>query len=674
MKCNVVNAAIGIFIVALLVLAGCGGGGSATTGTTHSFITSVGWVYQDAAPDYFSSGATCLLSVNVYYNESIAAADVDSLDVIAPNGWQWTIPASDSQMGTSSTGKPYIGSNIYYGANPHMMPLAGTWTFHLKLKNGRISSVQKTFHEPGSAADATHLYVYAGEDWTPLSDTSQYVSALGRFPEQGYSLQYVPANGGLITTTGLAAARTRFLAANPHAYNMVCWLYDADKTYLGSTIPEFSPQDHSRTSLIAGNGELSIVPASTASPHGELDLSAVKYLRFVYFDGAQFEPSSFSSMDYRSISPLVAALTSVTVSPSNAGLLKGSSQQFAASGTYTDGTVRDLTTSVTWSSSDANLAVINNSAGTNGQATALNDGTVTVTATIGNLTSSTSVTIWTLANSPTTNNMHGIAWSGTNLVAVGDSNTILTSANGLDWTSQSSGIFNYFYNTAWLGTHFTAVGQGNQIITSPDGVTWTPHVYGSYNPLCGIAKSDTIYVAVGSVIVLSSPDENVWTSRSTDLTNSACGIVWSGSKFVTVGYGGKILTSSDGLSWTSVASGSTTSLNGIAWSGTKFVAVGNSGAVLTSSDGTTWTSVQSGITDQLYGVIWSGKQFIAVGSNGSDYYGAGQVLTSPDGIIWTKIFGNSNSQSKALTAVTRMGNRIVATGNKGTILVSPALD
>jgi hypothetical protein len=637
-------------------------------------ITSVGWVYEDAAPDYTNNGATCFMGIKVYYSESIAADDIDSFGVTAPNGWQWTILASKSQLGTSSGGKPYIGSNIYYGTNPHIMPLAGTWVFQLKLKNGQISSVQKTFHEPGSAADATHQYVYAAEDWTPWSDTSQYIAALGRFPAQGYTLQYSAANGGLISTTGLATVRTSFLAAHPHAYNMVCWLYDVNKNYLGYTITEFSPQDHSRTNLIAVNGELSIVPASTVSPNGQLDLSAVKYLRFVYFDGAQYEPSSYSNMDYRSISPFIAALTSITVSPSNAGILKSSTQQFTASGTYTDGTVRDVTTSVTWSTSDANLAVISNSAGTNGQATALNDGAVTITASIGNLSGSTTSTIWTLANSSTTNDMHGIAWSGTNLVAVGDNNTILTSSNGLNWTLQSSGIFNYFYNTAWLGTHFAAVGQGNQIVTSPDGVTWTPHVYGSYNPLCGIAKSDNVYVAVGSVIVLSSPDENVWTSRSTDLTNSVCGIVWSGSRFVTVGYGGKILTSSDGLSWTSIVSGSTTSLNGIAWSGTKFVAVGNTGTVLTSPDGATWASVQSGIADQLYGVIWTGKQFVAVGSNGSDYYGAGQVFTSPDGITWKKIFGNSNSQSKALTAVTRMGNRIVATGNKGTILVSPVLE
>lgn len=683
MKYNVTNMMVGLF---MLVLTGCGGDGSAiisaTNGTVNSTITSIGWLYENAAQDYYNNGQTCFLSVKVYYNESIAETDIDSFGVTAPNGWQWTITLPKSQLGTSSSGKPYIGGSIYYGANPYTMPLAGTWVFQLKLKNGQVSSMQKTLHEPGSSADAAHQYVYTKEDGSPATSVSQYVAALGRFPAQGYTLQYSAANGGTITTTGLSSVRASYLDAEPHAYNMMCWLYDYKKNYIGYTIAEFSALDHSKTDLITANGELSIVPASTVSSNGQINLSAVKYMRLVYFDGAQFEPSSYSNADYRSISSLIAVsgtttdLVALSVTPPNAAIFKDASQQFTASGTYSDGSVRDVTSLVTWNSSDTNLAVVSNAAGSNGQATAVSSGNLTITASADNISDSTTLTIslWALANSPTTNDMRGIAWSGTNFVAVGDLNTILTSTDGLSWTSQPPVTYGYLFNAAWLGSHFAAVGQGGHIITSTNGVTWTSHVSGTFNPLCGIAKSESVYVAVGSVAVLSSIDENLWTPRNTDLTNSVCGIVWSGNKFVTVGYGGKILTSSDGLFWSSTASGTSNSLNGVAWSGTKFVAVGNSGTVLTSSNGTTWTSVQSGISDQLYGIIWTGRQFIAVGSNGSDYYGAGQVFTSPDGITWTKIFGTTNPQSKALMAVTWMGNRLVAVGNKGTILVSPILE
>lgn len=337
MKCNVLTVVMGLFIAVLLGLAGCGGGGGSTTNSeSNSLITSVGCLFNNAAPDFSNNGPTCYLSIHMYYNESISADDIDSLRIIAPNGWQWPIPVSSSQSVTNSSGKPYISINIYYGAVPQMMPLAGTWIFQLKLKDGQISSIEKTLHEPGSAANATHQYVYAAEDWSPWPDTSQYIAALGRFPAQGYTLQYSIVNGGVITSTGLAAIRASFLTAQPHAYNMICLLYDGYNTYLGQTIPEFSPQDHSRTDLITANGELLITSASTVSKEGLLNLSDVRYLRFVYFDGAQYEPSSYSKMDYRSISPLVGVFDSIALSLSNAPVRNSASQPFTASDIYTD--------------------------------------------------------------------------------------------------------------------------------------------------------------------------------------------------------------------------------------------------------------------------------------------------------------------------------------------------
>jgi hypothetical protein len=309
MKCNVINLVVGLLIVALLGLTGCGGGGSAaspaSTGTANNLITSVGWLYENAAPDYSNNGQTCLFNAALYYSESIAATDIDSLIVSAPNGWEWTIPSTNSQFGTSSTGKPYISGQFSFGDNPHAFPLAGTWYFMLRLKNGQISTVQRILHEPGSSASATHQYLYTGEDWAPSTNSSQYIAALGRFPSQGYTLHYSAGDGGTITTTGLPAAMSSYLAAEPRAYNMVCWLYDANKSYLGYSTTEFSPQDHSRTSLITANGELLIVPASTLSSTGQIDLSTVKYLRFVFLDGAQYAPLSYSNADYRSISALV---------------------------------------------------------------------------------------------------------------------------------------------------------------------------------------------------------------------------------------------------------------------------------------------------------------------------------------------------------------------------------
>src|SRR6185312_10059659 len=51
-----------------------------------------------------------------------------------------------------------------------------------------------------------------------------------------------------------------------------------------------------------------------------------------------------------------AALTSIAVTPPAASIARGTSQVFAATGTYTDSTTQDLTNSVMWTSSDTTIA------------------------------------------------------------------------------------------------------------------------------------------------------------------------------------------------------------------------------------------------------------------------------------------------------------------------------
>ncbi|MBI5141023.1 MAG: hypothetical protein HZA20_02370 [Nitrospirae bacterium] len=306
MRGNVIRLLVGACIVAMLCLTGCGGGGGSSSTSANGLITGVGWLFENVAPDYYNDGSTCSMTVYVYYNESIAVDDIDSFSMTAPNGVRWTSTSLKSSFGTGSAGKPYIANIFVYSVNPNAFPLAGVWTSEIKLKNGDNSSLQGTLHEPGSSADATHRYLYTKEDWSPSTDSSQYRAALSRFPAQGYSIGYSGTDGGKITSTGLSAVRTSFLAAEPNAYNMYCWMYDADKAYLGCTNHEYSTLDHSSTNLITASGELSIVSASTSSSSGRVDLSKVKYIRFVYTDGAQFAPSSYSSINHRSVSSLIA--------------------------------------------------------------------------------------------------------------------------------------------------------------------------------------------------------------------------------------------------------------------------------------------------------------------------------------------------------------------------------
>ncbi len=92
-----------------------------------------------------------------------------------------------------------------------------------------------------------------------------------------------------------------------------------------------------------------------------------------------------------------AALVSISVTPSSPTIALGNTQQFTATGMYTDGSTKDITSVVNWSSSLASVAVISNSPGTNGLATSAGIGTTNVTATSGALSGATTLTVGTAA-------------------------------------------------------------------------------------------------------------------------------------------------------------------------------------------------------------------------------------------------------------------------------------
>jgi trimeric autotransporter adhesin len=94
---------------------------------------------------------------------------------------------------------------------------------------------------------------------------------------------------------------------------------------------------------------------------------------------------------FASLNVTVAAvnLTSISVSPAASSIPVNTTQQFTATGHYTDGSSRDLTGLASWASSAAAVATIDAS----GVATGVAAGPTTISATLGSVTGSTSLTV-----------------------------------------------------------------------------------------------------------------------------------------------------------------------------------------------------------------------------------------------------------------------------------------
>lgn len=89
----------------------------------------------------------------------------------------------------------------------------------------------------------------------------------------------------------------------------------------------------------------------------------------------------------------VAVLSGIAVTPTQTSVAPDNTQQFTATGTYNDGTNNNVTTSATWSSSNAGVATISNTSGSQGLATASALGSTTITATEGFIKGSTSLAV-----------------------------------------------------------------------------------------------------------------------------------------------------------------------------------------------------------------------------------------------------------------------------------------
>lgn len=96
---------------------------------------------------------------------------------------------------------------------------------------------------------------------------------------------------------------------------------------------------------------------------------------------------SFSDSTSFTVSPAVP--TQIQVVPANASTIAGATRDYSAIGTFSNGTVSDVTQIVIWESSDPTRATLSNSEPTRGRLSAIQAGSLTVTATFHSITGST---------------------------------------------------------------------------------------------------------------------------------------------------------------------------------------------------------------------------------------------------------------------------------------------
>ncbi|EMK18216.1 beta strand repeat-containing protein [Leptospira kirschneri] len=167
-----------------------------------------------------------------------------------------------------------------------------------------------------------------------------------------------------------------------------------------------------------------------------------------------------------SLTVTAAVLVSLSVGPTNSFVYMTQTKNFMATGTYSDGTMQDLTTQVTWTSSDTTLGTISNAFGIEGRATGIAAGAITITATLGSISGNTSLTIIFLDT---------IAPTITNVVALTPTTLRITYSENVNET-QAKTAANY---KLALTSSVTGSCSDNSNFTSTSSVITVSSVSGS---------------------------------------------------------------------------------------------------------------------------------------------------------------------------------------------------
>ncbi len=223
----------------------------------------------------------------------------------------------------------------------------------------------------------------------------------------------------------------------------------------------------------------------------------------------------------------------ITVSPSSATISVPTTQQFTATGFYSNGSSTPNLT-VAWSSSNSSVATINSSSGV---AAAVGSGTTMITATLSGVTSSpATLNVNQLTGITVTPANPTIAASATEqFTAIGTfasaSGTTTTSdiTAQVTWTAGTASIATFSMTTPGLAT---GVGSGTTTIDAAlDGITGKTNLKGGNGPVSLVISPATVTLAISNATAFTVQEK--WSDGTMHAPSGA--VTWSSSSAAQAG-------------------------------------------------------------------------------------------------------------------------------------------
>ena len=235
----------------------------------------------------------------------------------------------------------------------------------------------------GTFSDGSTQVITTAVTWTSSAPVVATITSFGQVTGQAPGTATITAQSGTVTGTAVLVVASAPLTA-------------VQITPATATVAELTGTQFSATGTFADGSTQDLTNSAlwTSSPATVATVSDAIGSRGLVTGvtpGTAIITALFAGqVGTASLTVTNATLTSLTIAPDPASISLGSSQQFTATGNFSDGTTENLTTQVTWTSSSVNVATISDS----GLAATAATGTTTITASMNGLNGTAVMTVF----------------------------------------------------------------------------------------------------------------------------------------------------------------------------------------------------------------------------------------------------------------------------------------
>jgi len=449
-------------LIVLAVLAGCGGGSITTnSGGSHPAVVLQSIRVGMSNPS-LPAGATGQLTATGSYS------DGSSQDLTTSATWSSSNPAVATVSSTGlATGKSNGSATItaasgsVTGAAPITVTIALVSISVSPAVRTIAISTDQQFKATGTYSDGSTQDVTGAVSWASAKSTIATVS--NTVPTKGLA-QAVAAGSSVITASSGSVSGTATLTVSSAALTSIA------VTPANSTVPIGLIQQLTATGTFADGTtqDITNTVAWSSSPSNIASITVSGAATALKSGVATITATSGAISGNTQVTVNTGNLVSITIRQGNISIAQGTSTTLNAVGLFNDGSTRDISNQVTWSSSNPSFATVQST----GRAQSVSPGVTTITAALGVRSASisltvTNATIVSISVAPSITSIAlGTQLSFTATGSFSDSSTQTITSN-VTWTSSDSTVATM--STSGAKGIATTTGTGTATISAALG-------------------------------------------------------------------------------------------------------------------------------------------------------------------------------------------------------------